>query len=379
MKPVNPWLILFVLFVSTFSFLFSMQIVPPILPAIIKESGVNYAEAGSLISLVAFPAILISIPGGVLIGKLGAKLVGVIGFLIVTLSSLASFMTDAFLVLQFSRFILGFGGALGIVSSQTLITQWFHRRKLAFAMGVFGLNMPLATISAFNLMGRISSLLGWRSCFLISFLVNFASLLVFILLVKERGEKRLKSFFRGLRNRDLWLIGFTWATFNMAAISFTTWGKTILMEFKGLNGIQSDFLASMIMIGALATPITGYVSDKLQRRKPFILLSAISMAVVFIFIPELMDLYLFSAVALLGVAAAFLPPSIFALPSEIIDPRSLGVAYGVLNTCLNIGITTGPFLVGLTLDFIGGQLIVYGLMALFSILTFLFALSIKAR
>jgi MFS family permease len=81
---------------------------------------------------------------------------------------------------------------------------------------------------------------------------------------------------------------------------------------------------------------------------------------------------------MLGVTAAFLPPPLFSLPPEIL-PLRVGLGYGVLNTCLSVGIASGPALVGFIRDIFPGEFPIYAIMAVFSFLAFVCASLLRTR
>jgi MFS family permease len=58
------WVILIIVYLSILAFTFLLQSIPPILPLIISELKLLYAEAGLLMSLFALPGLFISLLGG---------------------------------------------------------------------------------------------------------------------------------------------------------------------------------------------------------------------------------------------------------------------------------------------------------------------------
>lgn len=375
-------MMLILCFLAPFAFISSMQAVPPLLPHIMEEYGLTHTIASMLMLLVALPGVFISVLSGILVDRYGAKNLVSIGLALVCVGDLLSAYPALFVVMEVGRLVLGVGGALTVVSAMALVSQWFSQEERGLAMGIFGINMPLATIFSFNLLGALGSMYSWRLSVLTSLGVSIA--ILFIWMAGAREKRTLKknkssklSFNSG--NRQIWLLGLAWATFNMAAISFTTWGPKLFEDFWMLVSSRANLLASMIMIGALITPLTGYISDRLGRRKILIISSAFGMAVLLFLLPFFSGSTLFLLIALLGLVAAFLPPSIFALPAEILDQDSIGLGYGILNSCVNIGIITGPLLTGALIDLTGNVTIVFWVMALFAAVTFSFTLALKTR
>jgi len=370
---------LFIAFLASFSFLFSMQAVPPVLPTLMEKYGVSHARASNLTSFIALPGVFLSILGGGLINKYGIRTIGLIGLLLASGGTLLFALSSSFLGLEIGRLIVGTGGTLVIVAMPALLTQWFTQKEMGLAMGIHGLNMPLATIISFNILGRIDMMYSWQTPLLVAFIICILALSIFMFFAKERYKERVNFSFSGLRNRKIWILGFIWATFNMAVISFLTWSPKIFRNFWGLDPVYSDFLGSILMIGALITPLAGHISDRLRKRRQLIILSALGIAISFLLIPSLSVEALAPMIILLGLIAAFVPPLVFALPAEIIDIKSIGPSFGVLNACLSIGIFAGPLIIGFIMDLAYDKMLIFFTMAIFSLTSLLLAVILKAR
>lgn len=78
--------------------------------------------------------------------------------------------------------------------------------------------------------------------------------------------------------------------------------------------------------------------------------------------------------SLIGIAAPFIPAPVFALVPKFLPPEQVGLGYGILSTCLNIGVLIGPYLVGLSYDATLNYVFGFNLMAIFSILTAVIAI-----
>ena len=91
--------------ILTFGIIF--QSIPPLIGILVEALNVSYARAGALMGLFTFASIFLSLPGGMLADRYGARNVG-----LVALVSMALGTAIVFLVLvQLSRTI-GSGGLL---------------------------------------------------------------------------------------------------------------------------------------------------------------------------------------------------------------------------------------------------------------------------
>jgi MFS family permease len=307
--------------------------------------------ASTLVWFVAVPGILISIIGGLLSWKYGVRPLLIIGLLVCIFGSVIFSFSNSIFLMQVSRLIIGVGGALAVVSSSTLLFQWFEKSKLGFAMGVFGFCMPAATATAFNGLGFFANHYGWRFSIMITVIVYIIAFLACIILAKENREKIAPSFsFKPLKNNQIWILGLSWALFNMAALAYTTWGKTIFIRYYDLSESLSDLLASMLMFGAFMQPLTGLISDRLGDRKRLIFYSCLSIFFIFLVFPYLPTDYFFPAAFILGLCVSFVPPAAFALAGRIVGSERGALGFGVMNTFLNLAIIFGPLGAGYILD-----------------------------
>jgi len=376
----EKWKILFLSFYCMFSFLVSMQAIPPILPQVMEEFNLGFASASNLMWLVALPGLFTSIIGGFLMSRCGVKIFLTSGTLITSTSSILSAVSHSFLTLQLSRLLLGIGGSLVVISAPALILEWFEREELGAAMGVFSLNMPVATVVAFNFLGALSSRVGWRTSIATTGVVNLLALALCLLYVKERVKLHPhKLDLTVFRNMDIWMLGAVWALFNMGAIGYTTWAKTMFMRYDKFSAATSDLLGSLLMMGAFTTPLTGLLSDRVGRRKPLIIASSFSMFLIFkAFLYAEKDYFIPLGIGL-GLAAAFLPPPLFALPEEVLGAGRGGVGLGILNTFLNLGVILGPFIVGYVLDLTNSKFMGFLSMATFALSATVAASTLKTR
>jgi predicted MFS family arabinose efflux permease len=146
--PWYRWVVLVVTLLVFVVYAFSFQIVPPLIPSILSEFGISNAEAGLLMSIVLVPGLILSIFVSLVIRRLGAKRVILFSLILVVLGTLVSSFADSYVVLLLGRLILGLGGAIILPAAPTIIAQWFDRKELGKAMGIFAVNMPLATVFA---------------------------------------------------------------------------------------------------------------------------------------------------------------------------------------------------------------------------------------
>jgi len=377
------WIVLFASFYAFVTFAFALQIVPPLLKSVINEFGVSHAEAGLSMSMVVFPGIFLGIPAGILADRYGVKLAGSVSTVVIALGCFITAIANSFSVFLAGRLILGIGGAF-IITATPLISQWFSRKEMGKAMGIYGTNMPVASVVAFPLASLLMLSYGWRYPFYVSTAIAILNVATFTLMVKQGpyrpDHNEAVDPLRALRNVEIWKVGVTWLLFNAAAISFTTWAPKIFEDFKNMNPFYASLLASVLMLAAIpCVPLFGWISDKLGRRRLLMIIGSALMAGAFIAVAYTSATSMTVSIAALGITAAMVPPMVMALSPEILGPSLAGTGFGIVAICLNIGIALAPPIVGLLIDTTQSLALVFSAMALFSAMGAIVAITLRTR
>jgi MFS family permease len=237
--------------------------------------------------------------------------------------------------------------------------------------------MPLGTVLAFNVLNRAGLAHGWPYSFWIAGALALVVLIVSRVFTAEKRAERKTYSLAPLRTGSIWILAAVWAAFNMAILSLTTWGKTLFTDMN-IPPVRADFLAGLIMIVTLITPLTGYIGDRIGRPRILILISAIGVMACLALLPVAGRQPLIPLI-ILGLFLALTPPSLFALPPELIGPENTGQGFGVLNTAQNFAVLIGPLIVGRVLDITQSNPAAFFAMASFAGLAVIFTLLLKAR
>lgn len=142
----------------------------------------------------------------------------------------------------------------------SIVSQWFSLKELGRAMGVYGINLPFATLLAFPVVSVLMLGFGWRYPLYLDAALAILSLVVFVSLIKEGPLKlahgKAMKTSKAVRNLEIWkaggIYGFSFAT----VFAFTTWFPTLFERFRGTDPIYANLLATVVMLaGILSVPI----------------------------------------------------------------------------------------------------------------------------
>ena len=383
------WAVLFAAFYTFVVFAFVFQLVPPLIESMTLAFNLRSSEewlTGLLMSIVVIPGIFLALPAGRLMDKYGFKLIGLASTILIVAGCFITSVADSFLMALLGRFVLGVGASFMITGVPSLIPQWFSQKDLGKAMGIYATNMPVATIAAFLTASVLRVTYGWRYPFYVGTIVAALSVILFALIVKEGPLKRIEEpkqkpkVKSALTNFEIWKVGLVWSFFNATAIAFLTWAPTMFQRFRDFDPVSASLLASVIMIASIpSVPFFGWASDKTRRRKPFMIAGSFLMGLALIASGFSWGFSLLLSVIVLGITDSMVPPLVMTMPSEILNPCSVGIGFGILTMCQNIGITVGSPLAGYLLISTGSMELTSMGIAMFALLGSLVTYTLKTR
>jgi MFS family permease len=368
------WLILTIVYLSILAFTFIFQSLPPVLPLIISELHLTYAQSGLFMSLFALPGLFISLLGGFLSDRYGMRPLGMGCFLLMIGGTLLVGLGGDLRILWLGRIIAGAGGLALSVLLPKLLSQWFKDKELGLAMGIFNTGVPLGSVICFGLFGTIASLWGWRVPILLTGAYSLLTSVLFLTFYNlpffhQIENPRPAGIFNSLKEmgHSIWWVGLSWLWFNAAFVSFATFAPNFFIQ-KGYTIERSGFLIGIPLLGSLfLSPPTGYLVDRFRHQEWFIGIGGIVLSILtlsFNFSSSVLLLVTF-----MGVFAAMIPSPIYSLPPEILKPENVGLGFGIISTCSSVGLFAAPYLVGKAKDLTSSYRWSFILISLFFLLT----------
>lgn len=325
---------------------------------------IGAVELGNLASFYYYAYVVMQIPTGVLVDSWGARKLLLAGSIASALGVVVFGSTDNFYVACAGRAIVGGATAVGWVVTLKIATHWFPVR--IFGM-ISGLGLCIGNIGALVAQVPLRLLvesLGWREVVIGSAaLVLLIGLAAFLLvhndpadkgyqtyapvsLQQRKSEKAgelLRGFGRIFAFRNTRLIFLAQGGIVGSILTFTgLWGVPFLRARFGLSTSEAAGVSSvMIVCWALASPIGGYLSDRMGRRKPVYmggaLMATIGWALLFYAPLPLTAWIAVAALTAVGCGGVVLG---FAYAKESVPAQYLGTISGTIN----IGNMVGPLI-----------------------------------
>ena len=219
-------------------------------PLIRQDMGLSVTQMGFLLSAFPLTYALAQLPLGLIIDRLGARLLIGAGLVVWSLSQcLAGFAGNAAQMWGL-RFLLGVGEAPTLPSSTKVVRRWYSPRERGTPVGIFTGANHLGQAIAAPFLTLIMVGLGWRWMFVLMGLAGFVSAAVWFLLYRDPADARLPPsdhafLVEGERVRDV------------RQMTFALWRR--LFAFRTSWGMFLGVTASSYMGSVYATWLPGYM------------------------------------------------------------------------------------------------------------------------
>jgi len=341
---------------------------------LMHDFGISASQLGNFSAAYFYAYVLMQIPTGVFVDTWGARKLLLAGSLAAAIGTLIFGATSNVVVASIGRAIVGGATAVGWVITLKLATHWFPAQRFAMLSGVGLLMGNVGALFAQVPLRLLVERFGWRAVALGSAgLVLAVGVAAWLLVTNDPADRGLASFaprelqtrgvvrardlFRGFGRiftyRNTWLIFLAQGGFVGAVLSFTgLWGPPYLRQRFNLSPTTAAAVCSvMIVCWAGASPICGYLSDRIGRRKPIYLsgaiIASIGWATMFYAPLSLAAFTVVAAATSLACGAVILG---FAYAKESVPVRFLGTVSGAINVGNMIGPTILQPAIGVVLD-----------------------------
>jgi MFS family permease len=345
-----------------------------VLPNQIETVGISLSVVGVLLGANR----MIRIPGNLLAGaindRLGRRRLFLLGLFLGILSTLSYSVARGFWPLLAGRLLWGIAWALINVGGYTMImdrsTPADRGRMTGFYQMAFMAGLSISPI----LGGALTDLLGFRSAMQVCAVVSAAGMAVALAILPETRPPDRASrtgFWNGLSRQWLrqWygtlhsidpqilradaiylLILFVNSGVLMSTVSLylkQRWGANITLAglVIGVASLSGAMLTLRALLGVLAGPVAGHLSDRLHSRWPIVrgaILFGTAGFVVLALLPGFVAVPL--GVALVALSTGALAAALAAIVGDTAASDRPGVTMASLATAGDIGSATGPLI-----------------------------------
>ncbi|CAB4581543.1 MAG: MFS transporter [Actinobacteria bacterium] len=346
-----------------FSVALGFGIVAPAIPLFARSFGVTAFAASTVVSIFALTRLISSPISGLLIERVGERVVLSSGLVIVAVTTGFAGASDDFFQLLLLRGLSGFGSAMFTVSAMSLVVRLAPRDLRARATSVYQGGFLAGTLFGPALGAAVLGISIRAPFYSYSITVAIAALIAAVFLSGARTAQPLESEAQPTTSSNLRLVdGFRHAGYRAAfTVSFTI-GFTIF----GLRAaavplyVTEELLAAASLVaygffvGSLAQIAillpAGKYADTRGRREAMVIGSVLAVISAVLLMSWQSPVGYLVSMGVGGFAGSFLSSTPAAIVGDVVEGRRRGPLLAAFQMAADVGGITGPLVAGLMID-----------------------------
>jgi cyanate permease len=362
-KTPFRWIVLVLLFINLFSAMAATQSIPPLFTEIGKQIPLTKTQMGSIMGVVTLASLFFAPIGGGISDRIGSRWALGISAIVVAVAGMLRATTGSALTLALCMFFIGAGLAVLGPNMPKALGMWFPRSELAAATGIAMAGAGLGSAVA---MGTAASVLspavgGWRNGVVFIGILNLVVGILWLAFFRDRRTSEdakekphvLDNLKNVLRVKDVWLLA-VFCGFTMAGSITVVSLLPITLAERGVER-PGETVSIMMVTIVVFNVLGGMLSDKVGRRKPFLVVSAVLFGMCMLSFASATGLSLIISLIVAGAAVGTIGPVLMALPVEIdkVGPMLTASAVGLIFMVGNSIGFVGPVVSGKLMDLSG--------------------------
>jgi len=343
-----------------------MNCIPPLFKEIFEQIPLTKAQMGSVMGVLTLASLFFAPIGGGVSDKIGSRWALGVAVLIVAIAGASRFYVGSANSLIACMFFIGAGMAVLGPNMPKALGTWFPPKELALANGLCISSMGIGAAVAMGTSAGIMSPAfgGWRKTMVVigGFVLVMGILWMFLYRdrkIEGASEKKkqniIENFKKVFKIKDLWFLSIFYGL-NMVGLMAIITFLPISLEERGVEK-AGELVSIMMGTSVVFNILGGMLSDKLGKRKPFLVISAIVFGLCILSFATLTGTPLIIALMIAGAAMGTIAPILMTIPVELeeIGPGLAATAMGLIFMVGNTGGFFGPVLSGKLMDVTGSH------------------------
>ncbi len=376
-KRISPYVYLIIIVLSYLTAGFCQYRLQPILTYMMQGMNIDEGKAGVLVSAMSILSIFLSVPFGVMMGKIGPRKTGILATVLIIAGSLIGvFGTTSYAVVFISQLVVGAGSCATGILGPYVIAYLFVPELRGRANGIYITGGTIAQLVMYNLVPRITTAANIAPAWWFTIVYSVVMLVVWIIFItdevappmgKSDGGAPQISFLDAIKDKNVLQLAIGGLFFMMSTMAVLSFAPTFLSVKHGYSEEVAGSLVSVCaIVGALSTAIGGTLSDLLKTRKWIYFGAIIWMAVSRFLIAFLPAGLLLNIVIWLQGLPSVAMGLLYTVAGESIAPEKVSVGISVIGTFIGIGTLIASALFGFLAVGIGysATFCVFGVLAL---------------
>lgn len=339
---------------------------PPLFPLLATEFDVSTAQLGLLVTAIYVPQLLLQLPLGEVVDRVGAKWVLVSGLAVTSLSIGGSGLSTSYWMLLAFAFVSGVGQSVFHPADYALLetVTTTDNEGLGFSAHTFG---GYAGFAAAPLaIGSVGIALGWQTALVGAGIVGVLAALGVALTIESVHARRiepnaddadgstLRQMVAFVGRTDLMLVFVFYLVSMMALVGLQSFTTVLAVDGYGFTESTANTLLTVhLACTAVGVVAGGPVADRASFRWIVIgafVLSAVGVGAIVLAVSSASIAVALVLFGLVGLLFGLALPSRDKFANSVADPGAVGKSFGFFFTGLSLGAVVSPVLLGAIID-----------------------------
>ena len=259
----------------------ALQVSPSVMTGyLMRDLHIDAAGLGLMAGFYFYSYTAMQIPAGLLFDRFSARFLITVATVVCAFGALFFGITHAVEWSSLGRFMMGVGSAFAFIGVLVVAANWYEAKYFALLVGIAQLLAALGAMSGAAPLAAAVDAFGWRQVIVILAMIGLLLSLFIALTIQDhpKNEEHKEAALHNLGvKKSLGIVMGNLQTWWVALYAFSNWAPITAFAMLwgvpylvGLYKISSTLAATavaMIWIGlAVASPILGWLSDKIGRR-----------------------------------------------------------------------------------------------------------------
>lgn len=327
-----------------------------IVPLIITAYDVTRVSASSAISIAILGSVLVQLPSGLLFDRYDNRSLMVPGIVVFSLAVLVSVATPVYQSVLLARLVAGMAGGFVYTLGANVVSQTFPSDNQGLATGVFVTSGPIGFALAQSTSPIVADAISLNAVFMLHVVIVIAGYILFRITttepIRSQGRPSITRFVRALRNRRVILLSLSAFCVNALYLFLNSWMPTYANEVLSISLANAGAVTALVpLVGVVARPGGGLLSDYINRRRPVIVTSLLATLLLFLLIPRTGVASTYGLLLLVAGFAIQLSVGVFYVyTKELAEPDVEGTSLTVLVMISFTGSLSSPIVGGLLVE-----------------------------
>ena len=367
----------FICFLASIFYVYDyfIQVAPSVMTEqLMRSFSIGAGKLGILSACFYYSYTLMQIPAGLLLDRLGARVLITLAVLGSAIGITLFGVTYNFPIAGIARFIVGIGSSFSFISALFLVSRWFAHRHFSAAAGLVQLAGCVGSLFGLAPLAILVNAMGWRRSMVLTGLITFGFAFLFWIFIRDGKRPRAQKFktspssewqrikYLTKKPQMWWIAACGFMSWVPVAIIGALWGVPYFMKVYGLTNTDAGKLCSLFWVGlGIGSPLMGWISNRMKNRcTP--LTSCFGLGLIgsiLILNASIAPIWLIGfALILMGLSSSAQSLS-FGLVKDIVPPSIFGTASGFNNMAAILGGAITQPLVGFILHLGWGGLMIH--------------------